>query len=302
MSNKKDLTSSLCLLLTAAIWGFAFVAQVEAMGFMGPFTFGGARFAMGALSLLPVILIFERKRGKPGEARQTLLYGALAGLILFAASTLQQLGINALEAAGDPAAAKSGFITGLYTVLTPIFSIALGKKPGLLTGLGAAAAFAGLYFLSVPDGFKSAGIGDGLLVAGAVCWTFHIMAVDAFAPRLRPIRFSAVQFAVCAGLSLASMALFEAPRISHLRAGLVPLLYCGLLSVGVAYTLQIVGQRRVEPAKAAIIFSLESLFAALGGFLLLHEAFGWKGYLGGGLMFLGIILSQIKIKKKIKAL
>ena len=292
--QNKTRLSSLCLFLTAAIWGFAFVAQVQGMEFMGAFTFGGVRFAIGALSLLPVILLFERGRGKPGETKQTLRYGFRAGVILFAASTLQQYGILLTNSAG-----KSGFITGLYTVLTPIFSIALGKKPSLLTGLGAASAFAGLYFLSAPEGFGRVSLGDGLLVAGAVFWTFHIMVVDAYAPRLRPIRFSAVQFAVCAALSLI-MAIFEQPTAGAIWAGRVPLLYGALLSVGVAYTLQIVGQRHVEPSKAAIIFSLESLFAALGGFLLLREVLGWKQYLGGALMFLGIILSQVKVKKKAK--
>jgi drug/metabolite transporter (DMT)-like permease len=294
--QNKTRLSTLCLFLTAAIWGIAFVAQVQGMEFMGVFTYGGVRFALGALSLLPVILLFERKRGRPGEARQTFRTGALAGVILFAASTLQQYGILLTQSAG-----KSGFITGLYTVLTPIFSIALGKKPGLLTGLGAVSAFAGLYFLSAPEGLGHVGLGDGLLVAGAVFWTLHIMVVDAFGPRLRPIRFSAVQFAVCAALSLIAMALFEQPTFSALWAGRVPLLYGALLSVGVAYTLQIVGQRRVEPSKAAIIFSLESLFAALGGFLLLREVLDWKQYLGGALMFLGIVLSQVKHKKKGKA-
>ena len=267
------------------------------MEFMGSLTYGGVRFALGAVSLLPVILLFERGRGAPGEFRQTLRTGAVTGMILFAASTLQQYGILLTQSAG-----KSGFITGLYTVLTPLFSIALGKKPGILTGLGAVSAFAGLYFLSAPEGLGKVTLGDGLLVAGAVFWTLHIMAVDTFAPRVRPIRFSAVQFAVCAGLSLIAMALFEQPTLHALWAGRVPLLYGALLSVGVAYTLQIVGQRHVPPAKAAIIFSLESLFAALGGFLLLREQLGWKGYLGGGLMFLGIVLSQMKVKKKAKAM
>ncbi|MDR2687328.1 MAG: DMT family transporter, partial [Oscillospiraceae bacterium] len=195
--RNKTIASFLCLFLTAAIWGFAFVAQVRGMEYMGVFTYGGVRFAMGALSLLPVILLFERRRGRPGEAKQTLLYGSLAGAVLFAASALQQYGILLTQSAG-----KSGFITGLYTVLTPVFSIALGKKPGLLTGLGAVSAFAGLYFLSAPEGLGRVGLGDGLLVAGAVFWTFDIMVVDAYAPRVRPIRFSAVQFAVCALLSL----------------------------------------------------------------------------------------------------
>lgn len=291
MKNKKEILSSGLLLTTALIWGFAFVAQVEGMKYMGTLSYNGVRFAIGTLSLLPVVLIFERRRGPKGELRATLLYGGVTGVILFAAANLQQFGIELTNSAG-----KSAFITGLYTVLVPIFGIALGKKPTILTGLGAVSAFAGLYFLSVPEGLGSVTLGDGMLMLCAVFWAFHIMAVDRFAARVRPIRFSLVQFATCAALSLAGMLLFEQPQLADLVAGLTPLLYGGILSVGVAYTLQIVGQRHVEPAKAAIIFSLESLFAALGGFLLLKEALGWKAYLGGALMFLGILLSQMKRK------
>ena len=284
--------SILLLLTTSVVWGFAFVAQVRGMDYMGSLTYGGVRFAMGALSILPLILLFERKRATPEERRLTWKYGALAGVVLCVASNLQQFGVALTGSAG-----KAGFITGLYTVLTPLFGIALGKKPAKLTLLGAVSAFAGLYFLSTPNGFGRITLGDGLLVVCAVFWTFHIMVVDAYAVKVRPLRFSFVQFAVCAALTLAGMALFEAPTVAALRAGMMPLLYGGFLSVGVAYTLQIVGQRRVEPAKAAIIFSLESLFAAVGGFLLLREQLGWKGYLGGGLMMLGILLSQVRRKK-----
>ena len=284
------------LFLTSIIWGFAFVAQIQGVEHMGSLTFGGTRFAMGALALLPVSLVLERKSANREEFLSTLKYGGMTGIILFVASTLQQFGIELTGSAG-----KAGFITGLYTVLTPVFSIALGKRPTKLTALGAISAFAGLYFLSAPEGLGKVSLGDILLVSCAVFWTLHIMMVDSLAARVKPIRFSIVQFAVCAVLSLISMAIFEQPQVAQLRAGLVPLLYGGLLSVGIAYTLQIVGQRRVEPSKAAIIFSLESLFAALGGFLLLREVLGWKQYLGGALMFAGIILSQVKINRKTPA-
>ena len=295
--HNKTLLSTLCLFLTSIIWGFAFVAQIQGVEHMGSLTYGGVRFAMGALALLPVSLLLE---GRPSreELKLTLKYGGLTGLVLFAASTLQQFGIELTGSAG-----KAGFITGLYTVLTPVFSIFLGKRPTKLTILGAACAFAGLYFLSAPEGLGRVSLGDILLVSCAVFWTLHIMAVDALAPKVKPIRFSIVQFAVCSILSLVSMSIFEQPTMAGIWAGRVPLLYGALLSVGVAYTLQIVGQRHVEPSRAAIIFSLESLFAALGGFLLLREVMGWKQYLGGALMFLGIVLSQVKTaKKKEKAL
>ena len=290
--RNKKIVSPFLLLITSVIWGFAFVAQVDGMQFMGPFTYTGVRFALGAAALIPAILILERGP-RQGEWRATLKYGAIIGLLLFAASNLQQIGIDITQSVG-----KAGFITGLYTVLVPVFSIAFGKKPTVLTGLGTVAAFAGLYFLSAPEGLRHVTLGDGVLMLCAVIWTFHIMAIDAFGPRVRPLRMSAVSFAVCAVLSLITMAIFEQPSLGGLHAGLAPLLYGGLLSVGLAYTLQVVGQPNVEPSKAAIIFSLESLFAALGGFLLKDELLGWKGYLGGGLMFLGILLSQMKIKKK----
>ncbi|MCL2106391.1 MAG: DMT family transporter [Oscillospiraceae bacterium] len=280
------------LFLTALIWGLAFVAQVEGTQHMGDLTFGGGRFAIGALSLLPVILLFERKPGGREELRRTLLYGAIGGGVLFIASTLQQYGITLTQSAG-----KSGFITGLYTVFTPILGIFLGRKTSLTTWLGAAAAVMGLYLLSAPSDMNRFGLGDALLLIGAVFWAAHILVVDRLASRVRPIRFSAVQFTACSLISWAAAIPVDAPRFSQLQAGLLPLLYCGLLSTGVAYTLQIVGQRHVEPTRAAIIFSLETLFSALGGFLFLHEFLGWKGYLGGALMFLGIILSQLKRKE-----
>jgi len=286
------MTSTLVLLLTSVIWGFSFVAQVEGSRAMGALTYNTGRFMIGAVALLPVILLFERKRGRPGELRDTLRYGAITGSVLFIAITLQQYGIELTQAAG-----KAAFITGLYTVLTPLFAVFLGKKPGLLTGLGAVSAFAGLYFLSVPDGLGSVALGDILLIACAVCWAVHIMLIDAYAPRVRPFRLSFVQFGACAALSAVSMLFFEQPEIAQLQAGLMPLLYGGLMSSAVAYTLQIICQRDVEPSKAAIIYSLEALFAAIGGFLLLGELMGWKGYLGAALMFVGILLSQMKTRQ-----
>ncbi|MDR3314480.1 MAG: DMT family transporter [Oscillospiraceae bacterium] len=300
--HKKESRAAFCLFLTSLIWGFAFVAQVRGLEFMGSLTFGGVRFAMGALSLLPVILLFERHSGGRAKTRQTLLYGALGGVALFIASTLQQYGIQYTGSAG-----KAGFITGLYIVLVPLFGIALGRKPPWLTWVAALFACAGRFFLSLPkessiaDGFGGFGRGEAMLLIGAVFWALHILLVDHLAIRVTPIRFSAVQFAVCAVLSLAAAFLFETPSWAGIRAGAVPLLYGGLLSVGVAYTMQIVGQRHVEPARAAIIFSLESLFAALGGVLLLREAMGWKGWLGGALMFVGILLAQSAPRKREKS-
>ncbi|MDR1735105.1 MAG: DMT family transporter [Oscillospiraceae bacterium] len=290
MQDKKTPIATLCLFLTAAIWGFAFVAQVQGMEYMGTLTFGGIRFALGTLSLLPVILLFERGKSSKAEKLLTLKYGSVTGLILFAASTLQQYGIELTGSAG-----KAGFLTGLYIVLVPLFGVFLGKRPTWLTYVAALFALGGLYFLSVPDGFGALAVGDLLLIICAVFWTMHIIAVDTYACKVRPLRFSFVQFATCAVLSLIGMLIFEQPSVHAIQSGMLPILYGGIGSVGIAYTLQIIGQRHVEPSKAAIVFSLESLFAAIGGFLLLHEQLGWKGYLGGGLMFVGILLSQLRI-------
>lgn len=290
-SKPSSAGSTLILLLTALIWGVAFIPQVEAMDHMGSFTYGGVRFAMGTIALLPVILLLERKSGGAKQTRQTLLYGVIAGTVLFIASNLQQFGIAFTSSAG-----KSAFITGLYIILVPIFGIALRRRPPWLTWLGAISACVGLYFITLPKDepiFSFGGFDRGIVVLliGACFWALHILLVDHMASRVKPIRFSVTQFAVCALLSLASAFLFEKPQFADIWAGRISLLYGGLFSVGVAYTLQIVGQRRVEPARAAIIFSLESLFAALAGALFLKEAMGWKGWLGGGLMFLGIILA-----------
>ena len=291
--RRKSTTSSFILLTTSVIWGFSFVAQVEGARAMGPLTFVSGRFIIAALALVPLILIFERNGGQPGELRDTLRYGLMTGAIVFIAGTLQQTGIDMTQQAG-----KAAFINGLYTVLVPLLSIALGKKLSLLTALGAGSAFVGLYFLSVSDGFGSIVLGDVLIFLGAIGWAFHILMIDAFAPRVRPLRLAMVQFATCGVLAGIGMLLFEQPQIAQLQAGLIPLLYGGLLSSAVAYTLQMLFQRNVEASKAAIIYSMESLFAALAGFLLLGEIMGWRGYLGGALMFLGIILSQMKTQKE----
>ncbi|MCL2351254.1 MAG: DMT family transporter [Firmicutes bacterium] len=287
---------TLCLFLTAVIWGLAFVAQRVGADYLGPFTFNGARFALGGLSLIPLIFIFERKSVYNGaQKRRAYTLGLGGGFILFAASSLQQFGVQITGSAG-----KSGFITGLYTVLVPIIGVFLGKKTSLLTWLGAVLAVAGLYFLSVLGGNSGTGAaagfgpGDVLLIIGAVFWAFHILFVDfSTAGGIAPLRFSATQFLVCSALSMASALVFEDVRLPGVLNAYVPLLYGGLASVGVAYTLQIFGQRYVEPARAAIIFSLETLFAAVGGALLLGERMRPPGYLGCALIFAGIIASQV---------
>ncbi|GHU79539.1 transporter [Clostridia bacterium] len=293
MANIRKARATACLFLTAVIWGVAFVAQLVGMDYVGSFTYGGVRFALGALSLIPIIFIFERGAGDKARQRQTVLMGMGAGVILFAASSLQQFGIAITGSAG-----KAGFITGLYIVLVPIFGVFLGRKAGVLTWMGAVCACIGLYFLSVTDGLGSVGTGDAVLFIGAFFWAAHILWIDRFVPGVNPLRFSMVQFAVCSVLSMLCAFIFEDVRLANIIAGRMPILYGGILSVGVAYTLQIVGQRHVEPSKAAIIFSTESLFSAVGAALILGEIMSGRGYLGCALIFCGIILSQIVVRRR----
>ncbi|GHV07330.1 permease [Clostridia bacterium] len=288
MKNRERI-HSLILVSTALIWGVAFVAQRVGMDYVGAFTFGGVRFALGAISLIPVALIFERDTGDKAKRRRTFLSGAVCGLVLFFASSFQQFGIVVTGSAG-----RSGFITGLYIILVPIFGVFLGRRLTALQWGGAAAALVGMYLLSVTDGFGSINFGDILLIICAVFWTLHILIIDRYANNINSVRFSITQFAVCSALSLICAFATEDVTWAGIVAGKVPILYGGLLSVGVAYTLQVVGQRGVKPEKAAIIFSLESLFSVVGGAVLLGEQMTPRGYAGCALIFAGIILSQLK--------
>ena len=290
--NAKKIRSTACLLLTSIIWGLAFVAQRAGLEFVSSFTFNGVRFGLGALMLIPVTLIFERGADNKARKKNTFLAGLIGGLVLFLAASLQQFGVEFTESAG-----KSGFITGLYVVIVPVLGIFLGRRANIFVWLGAIFACLGLYLLSMRDGLMSLELGDAVLLIGALLWAVHIILVDRFAGGVTPVLFSLVQFFTCSFLSLACAFIFEEVRVSSILAGYVPILYAGCLSVGIAYTLQIFGQRHVEPAKAAIIFSLESLFAVLGGALILNEVMDTYGYIGCALIFAGIIVSQVKRRR-----
>lgn len=294
MQKGRQVRATFCLFLTAVIWGVAFVAQKAAADVMGSMTFNGIRFGLGALSLVPVILIFERGKITGLLFRKATVIGLLGGLILFIAAGLQQIGVVLTGSAG-----KSGFITGLYIVMVPILGLFFRRRAGLFVWFGAALSCGGLYFLSIPAGGFSIGAGDLVLLIGAVFWAAHILIIDRFTGALPPILFSLLQFAVCSILSLSSAFLFEEVTLAVIIEGGAPILYSGLLSVGLAYTLQVIGQRYVEPARAAIIFSTESLFAALGAAILLKEIMPPRGYAGCALIFSGILLSQVTIRKRV---
>ena len=287
----RTLKADLLLLLTAAIWGVAFVAQRVGMDHVGPFTFNGVRFALGSLSLLPLVWFEARgaqRRSRPSAlAGPTVYWGpALAGMLLFLGASLQQVGLVYTTAG------KAGFITGLYVVIVPILGLFYRQRPDAGTWLGAVMAAIGLYLLSVTAQFTIA-FGDLLELLGAFFWAGHVLIIGWLSPRMPVIRLACLQYACCALLSLAVALTIEPVALAGILAAAVPILYGGLASVGIAYTLQVVAQKDAPPAHSAILLSLEAVFAALGGWLLLGETLSSRGLLGCALMLGGMLASQL---------
>ena len=277
------------LLLAAALWGFAFVAQRVGMQYVGPFLFNGVRFALGSLSLIPLLMITRRKEELAGTISHRLAFGGglLAGMVLFVAASLQQVGIIYTTAG------KAGFITGLYVILVPILGLLVGQRSNTTTWGGAMLATLGLYLLSV-TGQLTISRGDLLVLIGACFWACHVHIISWFSARMNTIRLAFSQFVVCSILSLITAAFTETIAFEALLRATVLILYGGLVSVGVAYTLQVVAQRYAHPTHAAIILSLETVFAAFGGWLLLGETFSARGLVGCALMLAGMLLSQVR--------
>ena len=286
------LRSDFLCLLTAMIWGGGFVAQRLGMDHVGPYTFNGIRFLLGAVVLLPLLY---RNRAKPtlttsgdrpAGPKSLLLYGGLAGLALFAAASLQQVGLLYTTAG------KAGFITGLYVVIVPIMGLFLGQGTNAGTWIGALMAALGLYLLSINEDF-SIGRGDLLQFVGAIVWATHIHLIGWMSPKTDPLALSFIQFMACALASLATAVILESASMANVLSAAPAILYGGVISVGVAYTLQVVAQRHAHPAHAAILLSLESVFAALGGWLILDETMAGRALVGCLLMFVGMLISQL---------
>ncbi len=285
------------LLLAAAIWGFAFVAQRAAMEHVGPFTFNGIRFLLGSAALAPFLLFAGRRERRAGVRSApgvpSWRSAAAVGLVLFAAATLQQTGIVYTTAG------KAGFITGLYVVIVPLIGLFLGQRVRSPVWIGAAMAVGGLYLLAGGETGRI-GLGDGLVLASAFAWAIHVQMVGALVRRMDPIRIAVAQTAVCGALSLAVALASEPIPLSGLRSAVPAFVFAGIASVGIAYTLQIVGQRSLEPSKAGIIVSLEAVFAVVGGWALLSERVTDVILAGCGLMLVGMLLSQVQRRRPIR--
>lgn len=300
--NKKQVRNSLLLLLTAIIWGSAFVAQSVGMDYVGPFTFTFSRNIIGGLFLLPCIWVLRRLKEKESSAQKTKprlavtktewIGGICCGLALCAASNFQQIGIKYTTVG------KAGFITALYVVIVPIMGLFLKKKVSPLVWLCVILSVIGLYLLCMTEGSFSLAYGDLLVLVCAILFSIHIMVIDYFSPQGDGVVISCIQFFTCGIVSGIIMLFVERPQIADLIAAWLPILYAGVLSSGVAYTLQIVGQKDMNPTVASLILCLESVVSALAGWLILKQALSGRELFGCVLMFAAIVLAQLPMPQK----
>ena len=302
--KSRQIRNSILLVLTAFIWGIAFVAQSEGGNAVGPFTFNGVRSLIGSIVLLPVIALLDRmkltsKKPVTKAQKKTLLIGGLScGVLLFLASSAQQLGIYL----GTPAG-KAGFLTACYILLVPVLGLFLKKKCGVKVWVGTAITLIGLYLLCMSETLRLQR-SDLLLLVCALLFAVHILVVDYFSPQVDGVRMSCIQFFVCGILSLIPMFFSEMQVgadvwLANLTdpGAWLAILYAGVLSCGVGYTLQIVGQNGINPTVASMLLSLESVFSVLAGWIILKQSLGAKELLGCGLIFIAIILAQLPEKK-----
>ena len=295
---------SALLLLTACIWGVAFVAQSVGMEYVGPFTFNFVRSILGGVVLIPCIFFLNRGE-KSGSAekiseeekkaqRKTLLTGGICcGIALCLATNFQQIGIKYTTVG------KAGFITACYIVIVPIIGLFLKKKCSPFIWTAVVMALIGLYLLCITDGF-SIGLGDVLVLVCAFLFSLHILVIDYFSPKADGVKLSCIQFLVCGILSMIPALVLEHPQISSILTAWLPILYAGIMSCGVAYTLQIVGQKNVNPTVASLILSLESCISVLAGWVILGQKLSAKELLGCVIMFAAIILAQLPEKSSAK--
>jgi drug/metabolite transporter (DMT)-like permease len=297
--KNQAIKADILMLIAAAIWGFAFVAQRQGMETMGPFLFNTARFFIGVAVLSPLIWYLSKKKKSSNKVevstKKLIFAGTIAGLFLFAASSFQQVGLQYTTAG------KAGFITGLYIFFVPLIGLFLGQKTGSGTWLGAIIALIGLYLLSIKEDFSIAE-GDLFQLVCAVFFAAHVLVIGYLAKRMDPLKLSLVQYCVSGVLSLFIAVAIEVITWDMIVDTTIPLLYAGVMSIGVGYTLQVVAQQHAKSSHAAIILGLEGAFAVLGGWLLLDEYLSTRGLIGCGLMLTGMFLSQLLPKLSLKKL
>ena len=289
-------TGELLLVLTALIWGSAFVAQSKAAEYLGAFTINGVRNFIGCAVLVPLFRLTSR--APVGREKQRVLKGGIiCGIFLFIAANIQQFALGYVDALGNKQpVGKVSFITSLYIVLVPVFGIFMKRKTGLKTWLSVAIACVGMYLLTGAEGLFNMTGGDLLSLVCAGVFACQIIAIDIFAPEVDCIRLAHIEFGVCGVLSMLCAFIFETPAWSNLWAARWSILYCGIFSSGIAYTLQMIGQKKCKPQVSSLIMSLESVFGALSGFVLLGERLSGAELAGCGLCLIAVALTQIKLK------
>lgn len=298
----KNIKGELLLFLTAIIWGTSFVTQKLGMNYVEPFTFGAARFLLGAIVLIPVIMCFKKNSSEYNNNpdidenkklldKDLIIAGTICGVSLFFGASLQQIGMIYTTAG------KSGFITALYIILVPLFGLFTNKKINRLTLISVTLATIGLYFLCVNESFAIQK-GDAVILAGTLFWAIQIITVDSYVSKVNGLKLSFFQFTIAGLLSTICAFAFETPKIQTLIDCAAPILYTAIMVVGVAYTFQIIGQKTTPPAIASIIMSLESLFAAISGAIFLNEVMSLREYFGCILMFAAVMITQIKSSQK----
>lgn len=296
--------NSLLLLLCSFIWGTAFVAQSAGAG-MGAYSFLAGRSWLAVIVLLPTVSAFDALRRKQGaacgwpkgEQGKTLRKASLiCGTLLFAASAAQQIGITL----NPNSTAKSAFLTAMYVVLVPVFGLVLGRRNSPQLWVSMVISVAGLYLLCMKNGFGGIEASDLVLLLCAVLFSFQILSIDHFAPQVDGVRLSLLQFFVVAVESSIAAVLLETPSIAQFGENLLPIAYCGIFSSGVAYTLQIIGQKDLHPAIASLIMCMESVFSALGGWLILHQSLSARESVGCALIFVAVVLAQLPVEDWLK--
>ena len=296
----KRMKANILLLITAMIWGSSFVSQVSGMDYVGPITFQGIRLMCAAAVLIPVVLVMNRGKGplfapeKKAENKATLIGGVCCGCALFVACILQQIGCVYTTAG------KAGFITTLYVAVVPILSIILRKRVRPIMWLCVVLGVIGLYLLAMPNGFEAINPGDIWIMLCAVGFAVHILVCDHFVDKLDGVKLSCIQFITAGILACIAMFIFEEPNMHDILQCAIPILYAGCLSGGVGYTLQIVAQRDAEPTVASLLMSLESVFAAIFGALLLHEVMSTRELIGCCVIFAAVIVSNLPERKNPK--